>query len=77
MITGLGSSRLMGLLLAVMVWGARTVRLGGLLRLLRLLVVLSVRANHNLDELGTYHPLLPIFHGIPVNQLLPWPTRRI
>jgi len=52
MISGLDASHLKGLRLAVMVLGARKVRPGGSLGLLGLLVVLSIRTNRNVSELG-------------------------
>jgi len=75
MISGLDSSRLMDLRLAVMVLGARRGGLGGLPGLLGLLVVLSISTDPISVSLGTYHPLLLVFHGIPVDQLLPSLTR--
>jgi hypothetical protein len=52
MISGLDSSRLMGLRLAVMALGARRGGQGGLPGPLGLLVALSVRSYHNLDKLS-------------------------
>ena len=51
-ISGLDSSHLRGLRLAVMVLEAQKVRPGGSLGQLGLLVVLSISTNHTLDELG-------------------------